>query len=50
MIVNGCYWALGMEQQIPEKANVDLVGKYEPLPFKFGGAKKGVKPADLLAD
>jgi len=23
------------------------VGAYEPLPFKFGGAAKGVKPSDL---
>lgn len=50
MIVNACYWALGMEAQIPAKSNVDIVGKYEPLPFKFGGHKKGVKPADLLAN
>jgi type 1 glutamine amidotransferase len=50
MIVNACYWALGMERQIPDKANVSIVGKYEPLPFKFGGAKKGVKPADLLKE
>lgn len=48
MIVNGCYWALGIESQIPAKANVAIVGPYEPLPFKFNGAKKGVKPADLL--
>jgi hypothetical protein len=26
---------------------VDLVGDYRPLPFKFGGFAKGVKPADL---
>ena len=50
MIVNGCYWALGIEDRIPEDSNVDIVGKFEPRPFKFGGAKKGVKPADLLAD
>ncbi len=50
MIVNACFWALGMEDKIPAKTNVELVGKYEPLPFKFGGHKKGVKPADLLAN
>lgn len=48
MIVNGCLWALGMESQIPDKTNVDIVGVFKPLPFKFGGHKKGVKPADLL--
>ncbi|MFN0051191.1 MAG: ThuA domain-containing protein [Planctomycetales bacterium] len=46
MLVNACYWGLGMEDRIPAKSNVDLVGTYKPLPFKFGGAKKGVKPAD----
>jgi hypothetical protein len=46
MLVNACYWALGMEQQIPEKSNVDLVGTYEPLPFRFNGAAKGKRPAD----
>jgi type 1 glutamine amidotransferase len=46
MLVNACYWALGLEDQIPAKADVTLVGKYEPLPFAFGGHKKGVKPAD----
>ena len=47
MIVNGCFWAVGLEAMIPEKSNVEIVGTFEPLPFKFGGYKKGVKPADL---
>lgn len=50
MIVNACYWALGMEDQIPPKSQVALVGNYEPSKFAFKGAKKGVKPADLLND
>ncbi len=50
MIVNGCYWALGMEGQIPAKSKVDIVGKYEPLPFKFKGAKLGVKPSELAGE
>jgi type 1 glutamine amidotransferase len=45
MIVNACYWALGMEARIPEKSDVDLVGDYHPSPFGFGGYRKGVKPA-----
>jgi hypothetical protein len=44
MIVNACYWALGMEAHIPARSNVDLVGEYQPLPFGFGGYRKGVKP------
>jgi hypothetical protein len=46
LLVNAAYWALKMESKMPAKSKVDLVGKYEPLPFKFGGYKKGVKPAD----
>ncbi len=49
MIVNGCLWTLGLEDKIPAKTNVELVGPYEPLTFKFGGHKPGVKPADLVA-
>lgn len=47
LLVNATYWALGMEDQIPEKSDVTIVGTYEPLPFAFNGARKGVKPADL---
>jgi hypothetical protein len=46
LLVNACYWAVGLEDKIPARSKVDLVGKYEPRPFKFGGYKKGVKPAD----
>lgn len=46
LLVNACYWALGMEDEIPAKSKVDIVGEYEPRPFKFGGHKKGVKPSD----
>jgi hypothetical protein len=46
LLVNACYWALGMEDQIPEESNVEIVGPYDPTPFKFGGHKKGVKPSD----
>lgn len=50
LLVNACYWGIGMEAAISPTSNVDIVGKFEPLPFKFGGAKKGVKPADLARD
>jgi len=46
MLVQGVYWALGMEDQIPETgADVRLVGDYEPSAFGFDGAIKGVRPA-----
>lgn len=47
MIVNAAYWCLGMEGQIPEKSNVDIVGTWEPTKFGFNGYKKGVRPQDL---
>jgi type 1 glutamine amidotransferase len=47
MLVNACYWALGMEDQIPPKSDVDLVGEYNPTPIGEGGYRKGVKPSDL---
>ncbi len=47
LLVNACYWATGLEDKIPEKSCVDVVGTFEPTAFGFNGAKKGVKPADL---
>ncbi|NBT12301.1 MAG: hypothetical protein EBS56_01695 [Planctomycetia bacterium] len=47
LLVNAAYWAVGLEEKIPPAANVDIVGTFEPTPFKAGGHKKGVKPADL---
>jgi hypothetical protein len=46
LLVNACYWSLGLEEQIPDKATVDLVGDYKVSPFKFGGFVNGLKPAD----
>jgi Trehalose utilisation len=45
LLVNACYWALEMEDQIPERTNVDLVGEYHPTPFGFGKYTKGIKPS-----
>ncbi|MBI5384602.1 MAG: ThuA domain-containing protein [Verrucomicrobia bacterium] len=47
LLVNACYWTLGLGDKIPAKANVDYVGEYKPLYFGFGKHTKGVKPADL---
>ena len=47
MLVNACYWATGLEDKIPTKSVVDVVGTFEPTPFGFGKAKAAVKPADL---
>ncbi|NLU22997.1 MAG: ThuA domain-containing protein [Phycisphaerae bacterium] len=50
LLVNAAYWCVGLEDKIPAKAKVDLVGAYKPLPFGFAGHQKGVKPADLLKE
>jgi hypothetical protein len=50
LLVNACYWALGMDERIPAESKVDVVGEYKPLPFRGNGFRKGVKPADLLKD
>jgi len=46
MIVNACYWGMGLDEKIPEKSNVDLVGEFKPTRFAFNGYVKGKKPAD----
>ena len=51
MIVNACYWTLGLEDKIADKSNVELVGDYKPTPFRFkpnADWKPGVKPAELF--
>jgi type 1 glutamine amidotransferase len=51
MIINACYWAMGLESKIPEKSNVDLVGTYKPTPFRFKGEKDwkpGLTPAEMV--
>ena len=45
LLVNATYWCLGMESQIPDRANVDLVGTFNPTPFGFGDQKIGIMPS-----
>lgn len=47
LVVNGCYWALGMEKRISPASNVDFVGAYSPNPIGLRQHKTGLKPADL---
>ena len=46
LLVNACYWTMGMESQIPAKGNVDIVGQYEPNKIGMGKHKTGLKPSD----
>ncbi|MEW6358189.1 MAG: ThuA domain-containing protein [Planctomycetota bacterium] len=47
LLVNASYWCVGMEDQIPSKSKVDIVGEYNATPFGGGRFTKGVKPSDL---
>lgn len=47
LIVNATYWATGLENKIPDKANVELVGPYHPTKYSFNGYTKGKKPSDF---
>jgi type 1 glutamine amidotransferase len=48
LLVNACLWAIGLEDRIPEKSKVDLVGDYNPSAFRFVKEWKGtMKPSDL---
>jgi putative membrane-bound dehydrogenase-like protein len=44
MIVNGCLWALRMEDSIKPDLSIAFVGPFKPTTFSFGGHAKGVKP------
>ena len=47
LVVNACYWGMGMEDKISDESNVDYVGDYNPTFFGFGDYAKGIKPAAL---
>jgi type 1 glutamine amidotransferase len=47
LLVNACYWAVGLEGKIAAKSNVGLVGTYKPLPFGNNRFAEGLKPSDF---
>jgi len=42
LLVNSVYWGLGMD--VPAKADVDLVGTFQPSMYGFNGFIRGIKP------
>jgi putative membrane-bound dehydrogenase-like protein len=44
LMVNGCYWALGLEDAIRPDANVAFVGPFKPNTFGNGTYARGIKP------
>ena len=45
LLINAAFAFTGLE--VPAKADVALVGDFQPTMYGFGGHKKGVKPVDL---
>lgn len=46
LFVNACLWAVGLENEIPQRADVDYQAPYEPSMFGFDSFIKGKRPAD----
>ena len=46
LLVNACYWGMEMEDKIPDKSKVDLVGTYKPNKIGMGKHQTGLKPSD----
>ena len=47
LLVNATYWATGLENEIPAKADAALVGDYHPHSYLSETFTAGVKPSDL---
>ena len=47
LLVNACYWCMGLENQISDKNQVDYVDEYNPTFFGFGTFKRGMRPSDF---
>ena len=45
MLVNGMFWAVGIEEAISPKMSVDTVGPFKPNTFSNGGHASGIKPS-----
>ncbi len=44
LVVNGCFWALGMEDAIKADLEIAFVGPFKPNTFGGGAYARGVKP------
>ena len=45
LLVNACYWCLGLEDGLPARSDVGLVGEYDPNDIGVGKHKRGFKPS-----
>ena len=46
VLVNACYWALGLEEAIPAASDVAYVGEYRPTPFGHGRFQRNLRARD----
>ncbi|MFO1044084.1 MAG: PVC-type heme-binding CxxCH protein [Planctomycetaceae bacterium] len=44
LLVNGCFWAIGLEDKIAPDAKIDFVGPFKPNTFGGGTYARGIKP------
>lgn len=44
LVVNAVYWSFGLF--VPGRADVRVVDPYTPSPYRFGGFRRGLRPAD----
>ena len=47
LLVNSVYWGLGMEDDLPDEADVSLVDEYNPTFYGFGEYQRGMNPSDF---
>jgi len=47
LIVNAAYYLTGLDDQIPQRADVVPVGQFDPSFYGFGGFQEGMKPSDF---
>ena len=46
MIVNACFWTMGLEEAIAEETDVATIVPFSPPSFGFNGFRKGLFPRD----
>jgi hypothetical protein len=44
LLVNGCFWVVGLEHAIKPDADISFVGPFEPNPYEGGAYARGIKP------
>lgn len=47
LLVNACFWTLGLEKKITADLKVDFVGPYNPSTYRFNGHRRQVYPSDI---